>query len=206
MNHPICSLAKGWKRTLLLSPLLVAAIVNAGCDSMNHTEQGALGGTAIGAGLGALFGRAFGGRGGTVAGAAIGGAAGLVGGAVAGNAMDKHEEKQQAAVAQAQAQAVAMTMEDIIYLTQQHTSDEIIIARIRTSNVVFHLAATDITNLKSQGVGDAVVTEMLATTNRVPVRQVYVRDPVVVPERPVVIYEAPPPPGPVIGVGYYRRW
>jgi surface antigen len=205
MSHPICSLVKGWKRALLISPLLVAAVVNAGCDSMNHTEQGALGGTAVGAGLGALFGRAFGGRGSTVAGAAIGGAAGLVGGAIAGNAMDKHEEKQQAAVAQAQAQAAAISMEDIVYLTQQHTSDEVIIARIRSSNVMFHLTASDITNLKSQGVSDPVVTEMLSTANRVPVRQVYVRD----PERPVVIYENPPPPPPVIigvGGGYYHRW
>src|SRR5438132_10249668 len=106
MRH-ICALADRCKRLLVLSPILLAAVVNAGCEGLNHTENGALVGTGVGAGLGALVGHAFGGRGGTAAGAAIGGVTGLAGGALLGNAADKREEKHELAVAQAQAQATA---------------------------------------------------------------------------------------------------
>jgi hypothetical protein len=209
MGRQYHALVKSWKRLLIVGTMPLVAILSTGCEGMNHTEQGAVGGTAIGAGLGALFGHAFGGRGGTAAGAAIGGATGLIGGAIAGNAADKREEKRDVAIAQAQAQASANQsaniMQEVITLSQQHQSDSVIITRIRTSGVAFQLTADDILNLKAQGVSDAVINEMQASVRRVPTRQVYVREPVVVEERPVYIYREPPPPV-GIGFGYYRRW
>ena len=136
---------------------------------------------------------------------------GLAGGALLGNAADKREEKHELAVAQAQAQATAAqtvnSMQDIVYMAQNHTPDDLIIAQIRASRVVFHLSGPDINNLQGQGVSQAVIHEMIATATRVPVRQVYVRDPapVIVEERPVYIYREPPPP---VGIGfrYSGRW
>jgi hypothetical protein len=190
----------------------LVAIITTGCAGMNHTEQDAVVGTGIGAGLGAIIGHIVGGRGGTAAGAAIGGATGLVGGAIAGNAMDKREEKHELAVAQASAQAAAtqsaISMQEVISLSQQHVADSVIITRIRTSGVVFQLTADDLTNLSAQGVSAAVINEMQATVRRVPTRQVYVRDPVIVEERPYVIYDPPPPVGVTFGYvgGYRRHW
>ncbi len=203
MSHPKCSLAKGWKRLFVVGPIALV-LVSVGCQGMNHTEGDAAGGALGGGIIGAMIGKVAGGNKGALIGAAAGAVTGGVAGGLVGNAQDKKDEQRQQAVVQAQANAVATTMEDVISMTQQHISDDVIIARVRASGVVFRLTGPDITNLKSQGVSDAVVTEMLATVNRVPVRQVYVRD----PERPVVIYENPPPPPPavIIGGGYYRRW
>ncbi len=198
------------KRLLVLAPMLLVFVANSGCEGMSHSERGALGGGAIGAGIGALAGKAIaGGHGGATAGAAIGGATGLLAGAIAGNAADKREEKRDVAIAQAQAQAAvtqsANMMEEVLEMTRQHTSDSVIITRVRTSGVVFHLTASDITNLKAQGVSDSVVNEMMATATRVPTRRVYVDQPVIVRERPVYVYDEPPPVV-GIGVGYHRRW
>jgi outer membrane protein OmpA-like peptidoglycan-associated protein len=75
---------------LLLAGVVSFAIVAGGCKSMNKTKNGAIIGTAGGAGLGAIVGRASGNTAlGTVIGAAVGG----VTGTIIGKKMDKQAEE-----------------------------------------------------------------------------------------------------------------
>jgi uncharacterized protein YcfJ len=209
MIHLIASLESRWKKLVWLCPMLLAAVSNSGCQNPNHAESDAVGGGVLGAVGGALIGGALGGGKGAAIGAGAGALAGAATGAVVGNKEDKHEEKVQQAVAQAQADAAAhmLTTAQVVDMVHNHTSDTIIINQIRTSGSVYHLTADDITYLQSQGVSDAVITEMQATASRpyyYP-RRVYV-DP---PPSGVVIYRDPPPPvvvGVGVGGGCYRRW
>jgi hypothetical protein len=168
------------KKTRLLGAALLLAC---GCESLSHTENGALAGGAIGAGTGALIGHAAGNTG---AGALIGAGVGALSGGLIGHAVDKSEERQAVAAAQGQ-----LGVTDVVQMTQQHISEGIIINQIRTSGSVFRLSATDIEWLKQNGVSDGVVAEMQATAYRYP-RRVYASD-------PVYVYEPPPP---VVGVGF----
>ncbi len=74
----------------LLTVALLTLVVTTGCgDSLSNRDKGALGGTALGAGLGAIIGSATGNAG---VGTAIGGGIGAITGAVVGNEIDKSEE------------------------------------------------------------------------------------------------------------------
>src|SRR5947209_7149243 len=100
-----------------------------GCSSMNNTEAGAIGGGAVGAGVGALAGAATGHAG---AGALIGGGIGAVTGGLLGNSEDRVEERQKKAAAQyAASLPKPPTLNDVVQMTQAHTSDDIIINQIR---------------------------------------------------------------------------
>ncbi len=169
-----------------------------GCSSMSNTDQGILGGGAIGAGTGALIGNATGHTG---AGALIGAGVGAVTGGLIGNAEDKHEQKTQEAIAAAQAQQ-QIGLTDIVQMTQQHISDPVIISQIRSSHSVYQLSAQDTIWLKQNGVSDAVITEMMATA-RYP-RRVYTAAPVY--GEPVYVVEPPPPVAVGVGVGFRGRF
>ncbi len=73
---------------------LASALAICGCDSLSHTENGALAGGAIGAGAGALIGNATGHTG---AGALSGAGVGALSGGLIGHAVDKSEERAVAA-------------------------------------------------------------------------------------------------------------
>src|SRR5437899_2130105 len=118
-----------------------------GCSSMNNTEAGALGGGAIGAGVGALVGAATGHAG---AGARIGGAAGAGVGALAGHSEDRAEARQKKAVDDYAAAHPPVSINDVVQMTQQHISDDIIIGQIRSSYSAYALTAADITFMKQQ--------------------------------------------------------
>ena len=75
---------------ILLAGFLIAAILSAGCKTMNKTQKGAVIGTAAGAATGAVIGKA---AGNTALGAIIGAAVGGVTGAVIGRQMDKQAEE-----------------------------------------------------------------------------------------------------------------
>ncbi len=131
-------------------------------------------------------------------GALIGAAAGATLGGVTGAAVDNHEQK---VAAQQQAQRRALGLQDVVTLTQNGTSDQIIINEINTSGTVYHLSGDEIVWLKQNGVHDCVIESMQATASRPlpPPGVVYVNDP------PPVVYVRPEP---VIGVGFgcHRGW
>jgi hypothetical protein len=175
--------------------MLLPALLACGCSSLSNTENGALGGGAIGAGLGALVGHA---TGHTAAGALIGGAAGAVTGGVVGNAVDKSEERQAALVAANAPRPLGLT--DIANMAQNRVADDVIITQIRTTGSVFQLSPEQIVWLKQASVSDVVIQEMQATAYRYP-RRVYTAAPVYVEP----VYVEPAPPVAVgIGIGFHR--
>jgi hypothetical protein len=159
---------------------------------MSNGEKGAVAGGALGAGTGALIGSATHHTG---AGAVIGTAVGAIAGGLTGHAIDESERKQDAKLAAATAPPARepLRYEDIVQMTRQAVSDDIIITQIRTSNTIFNMTANEITWLKQNGVSDAVIREMQMTPYRQ--RRVYQA----VPVEPVYVRPAPPPP--VVGVG-----
>jgi hypothetical protein len=179
---------------------VLPALLACGCEGLSHSENGALAGGAIGAGTGAVVGHALGNTG---VGALAGGAIGAVSGALIGNSVDKSEQREAAA-----AQARMVTLPQIAQMTQQSISDPVIIEQIRATGSVYQLTPNDIYWLKSQGVHDAVITEMQATATRYPAR-VYTAAPVYGDGGVYVVDPAPPPPVSVgVGVGFVggRGW
>ena len=180
--------------------VLVTAELSCGCQS--STGTGALAGGALGAGIGALAG----GRRNAGVGALAGGLIGAGTGAIVGNAADRADKQQ----AQAQAAAVAaaqanppLSLQDVVTLTANGSSDEVIINQIRTSGSVYQLTAQDIVYLQNNGVRQPIITEMQATAYR-PVRRVYTAVPAT---QPVYVYPAAPPPPVGFGVTYVGgRW
>lgn len=173
-------------RKRLLTAAVLPIALACGCSTMNHTENGAVAGGAIGAGTGALIGSATGHAG---VGALVGAGVGALSGGLIGSSVD-HAEKRAA-------EARAMALSDVVQMTQQHVNDAIIINQVRTSPTIFHLTANDINWLKQNGVTDQVISEMQATAYRYP-RRYYVGE-------PVYVVEPPPPPVAVgVGIGFRR--
>jgi len=182
--------------------VFLAALLPCGCANLSNTENGLLGGGAIGAGTGAIVGNALGNTG---AGALIGAGVGALSGGLVGNALDESEKKAQAravAAATAVAPRTPLGMTDVAQMAQQHISDGVIIGQIRSTGSVYNLSPSDIYWLKENGVSDPVIHEMQLTANRQP-RRVYTTTPVY--EAPAVyerVYIYDPPPRVGIGVGY----
>jgi hypothetical protein len=201
--------------------LVVAAgcALSTGCSSMSNTEKGMGLGGLIGAGVGTAVGAASGNTG---TGAAVGGLIGAGVGGLAGADADARQQEradirrvEAEAHAQATAQQVGMT--DVIQLTQQGVSDELIVNQIRNSRSTFRLSAQDIVTLRDNKVSDRVISEMQHTQSRLgyaapPPRTVVVRETApttVIYERgpywgrPVYVAPHPPPIG--VGFTYIRR-
>ena len=176
--------------------VLVPVLLASGCSSMSNTEQGVGVGGLLGAATGAIIGSATHHAG---TGAAIGAGVGAVAGGLTGHAIDKSEERTAAQVAASAPARGPLGLTDVVQLAQAHVSDDVIISQIRTTGSVFRLSANDTIWLKQNGVSDAVVTEMLATANRVP-RRIYTAAPVYA--APVVV-EPAPPVSVGVGFGYY---
>jgi outer membrane protein with glycine zipper len=170
-----------------------------GCNSMNNTEAGALGGGAIGAGAGALLGAATGHAG---AGAAIGAGVGAVTGGLIGHSEDRAEDRQKKAAADWAAQNPPLGLPDVVQMTQQHISEDIIIRQMEVTRSYYNLRPEDITYLKSQGVSDRIIYVMQSRRGG--------GGAVVVQGQPYYLVDPPPPPPVRVGVGfgygYGRRW
>ncbi len=178
-------------KRLLLAAAVLPMLVNAGCDTMSNTDKGVLGGGALGAGLGAL---AAGPRNAGV-GAAIGAGVGAVTGGLIGHSEDQQQKARAAAIAAHTAGPAQL--QEIAGMAVNHTSDGVIISKVRADGFVYHLSGEDINYLKSYGVSDPVIMEMNATAQYP--RRVYAPAPV------YVVQPAPPPPPPVsFGVAVVR--
>lgn len=176
--------------------VLPALLLAGGCSSLTPTDNGVLAGGATGAVAGGIAGHALGSTG---AGAAIGAVGGALAGGLIGNKIEKKEAKEAAAAAQAQAQS---EMAEIIQMAQNHVADSVIVTKVRTSPVIYHLSSQDVLTLKQNGVSDPVVNEMMATATRYP-RRVYSAAPVYQPvyQPAVYVVEPAPPPPVAVGVG-----
>lgn len=181
-------------RMLVALPVL-AVVLSSGCSSMNHTDKGVLAGGGTGAVAGGLIGSASGNTG---FGAAAGGIIGAITGGLIGNSVDEAKAEARAARA-AIPPPPPLGFTDIVKMSIQQTSDDIIISQIRATGSVYYLSPQDIVWLRENSVSNGVIREMQATAQR-PVRRIYSRAPVY--ERVHVVPEPPPPPGLSLGVGY----
>ncbi|HEX6984062.1 MAG TPA: hypothetical protein VF170_01740 [Planctomycetaceae bacterium] len=175
-------------RRLIGPVLLLTVAAGSGCASPYHADRGALFGGVMGAGLGAVAGAAVGDP---LAGAAIGGVAGTMTGAVVGGAIDDVEARNQAEIAARlgrPAPTGAVTVPDVISMTQAGVSEDVIATHVRNHGLARPLTTNDIIYLQQNGVGPKVVQAMQASTGPV------VAGPPVYAAPPAYVVEAAPPP------------
>lgn len=167
-----------------------AAVGLTGCYSPNgtpdNTATGALTGGAFGAATGAIIGSASRNAG---AGALIGAAAGTILGGLIGHSADQAQEarlRQQ--YPDTYNRAVVgnpLSLANVRALSKAGVNEDTIIAQINNSHTIFHLNATDIIDLRADGVSQKVIDYMINTPN------------LVTPAATSVAVSAPPPPPPV---------
>ena len=185
-----------WAANLVVLFVLLT-LVSTGCQSPYHADRGALFGGLLGAGTGAIVGDALGNAG---AGAAIGAGVGALSGAAIGGEMDDMEARNRAMIASQlgrEIRAGAVTMDDVIMMSQAGVGDELIVNHIRANGMVSPPGTHDLITLNSQGVSTQVIKAM--------------QEPPPAPNRETVIVERAPRPviveehhyGPVWGAPYY---
>lgn len=174
-------------RSCWILPLFLLAAV--GCASPHRSDQGALLGGLLGAGAGALIGDASGNAG---AGAAIGAGLGAVTGGVVGSELDEIEAQNRAQIeAQLgrQIRAGAVSIEDVVMMSQSGVQDDLIVNHIRANGMVQPPNPQDLIYLSQQGVSSRVVAAMQEPPRSTPPKTVVVREP-----SPVVVHEVYGPP------------
>ncbi|MDD5431628.1 MAG: YMGG-like glycine zipper-containing protein [Candidatus Omnitrophica bacterium] len=131
-----------------------------GCqNAKTRAPEGAVIGGLLGAAAGGIIGhQSHSGA----EGAAIGAAAGAITGAIVGAQINKPQPAQTTPSGQiAQANNPnQMPIDQVINLSKQGAHESVIIDKIRLSNSKYTLSATDIDNLKKQGVSQKVIDEM----------------------------------------------
>ena len=191
-------------RTGLFVLGLFVTWATAGCQSPYHADRGALFGGLMGAGAGALVGDALGNAG---AGAAIGAGLGALTGAVVGQEMDDMEARNRALIASQlgrQVRAGAVTIDDVVMMSQAGVDEELIVNHIRGNGMVRPPSTSDLITLNSQGVSTKVIKAMQEPPPAPKTKTVVYARPA---PRPVIVEEyhygpsycAPPPPV------YYRH-
>jgi uncharacterized protein YcfJ len=188
------------KLTFTAAEIALACLSAAGCAGVNHTGNGALLGSGLGAVTGAMIGDHNGNAG---AGALIGAASGALAGGLLGNAEDAREERD-AAIAQANyerqtrmAQQYALTNNDVARMSQSGVSDSVIIGSIQSRGGRFDTSPDAIIGLKQGGVSDLVIQTM---QHAPPALAAPYQETVVVPRSPTRVYVEPYPPAPSVVV------
>ena len=183
------------KTRLAISAGLLTVLLAAGCNSPYHADRGALLGGLLGAGTGALIGDA---AGNTAAGLALGAGVGALTGAAIGDSMDQIEAENRALIAAQlgrEVRAGAVTIDDVMMMTQARVDDQLIINHIRAHGVARVPGPHELVTLNQQGVSTAVISAM--------------QEPPPAPRQETVVIQRPAP-RPVIveeyhyGAPYYR--
>jgi hypothetical protein len=189
--------------TFMLLAMVPLAVTAAGCQSMNHADRGA----ALGALTGALAGGAIGkNNGDTTAGAVIGGAVGALAGSAIGGGVDAEIARNQALIEQQVGRTMqgAVSVQDVMTLSQAGLSDEVIVTHIRANGVAQRPSPQDLIDLSQSGVSQSVI-QALQTT---PPPATPVSPSVVESPRTVVVEQVrylPPPPPPMWFHGHYHH-
>lgn len=139
---------------------LSITLLATGCNSPYHADRGALFGGLLGAGTGAIIGDALGNTG---AGAAIGAGVGALSGAAIGQSLDDIEAKNRAMIAAQlgrEVRAGAVTIDDVVMMTQSGVDDELIINHVRANGMTRVPGPHELVNLKNSGVSTAVIRVM----------------------------------------------
>ncbi len=145
----------------IFASLAVCSLVFCGC-AQNHGVEGSVIGGVVGAGTGAIIGHQSGHAGG---GALIGGALGALAGGLVGSNMPKDQQQGQASQVSQQAQPVVqqstqLSIDEVVNMTGQGVSDDVIVERIRLTNSKFSLTQAQVDTLKQKGVSQKVINAM----------------------------------------------
>jgi outer membrane lipoprotein SlyB len=147
------------KSLVLLSVLSVLPCVCHGQSPYEHRNRG----LALGALLGGLTGGAIGHTNGeTTEGALIGGAVGALAGAAIGDSVDTEIARNNAVYEQrlARQQSQAVTVQDVIAMSQAKLSDAVIATHIKTHGVAARPQPNDLILLSNAGVSDTVISAL----------------------------------------------
>jgi hypothetical protein len=180
--------------------ILLLAVALAGCQSPRYADRGA----ALGALTGAVAGGAIGRHNNqTAAGALIGTAVGALAGAAVGDTIDADIARNNALIEQRLGRhlAGAVTLNDVVALTQAGLSDDVIITHIRANGMAERAGPENLIALSQMGVTDPVLHALQTTPPPAPPPP-----PVVDHPRHVVVqeYHYGPPPPPWY-YGHYHR-
>ncbi|MBC8356911.1 MAG: hypothetical protein H8E66_33485 [Planctomycetes bacterium] len=142
--------------------LCLIAIASSGiassANAQYNTERGAVLGGLTGAAAGAVIGNQ---NGETAEGALIGSAIGLFSGALLGNSIDAEQSRQRYVEQRYMAQnARAVTIGQVLSMTQGGVSDAVIINHINQHGVQQRLEVSDVILLHQQGVSEPVLTAL----------------------------------------------
>ncbi len=151
------------KSLVLLSVLSVFSSASFGQSPYEHRDHG----LALGAVVGALTGGAIGHNNGkTAGGALIGGAVGALAGAAIGNSVDSDIARNNAVYEQRLARQLsdAVSVQDVMAMSQAKLSDGVIVTQIKTHGVVARLQPNDLILLSNAGVSDVVISAMQTAT------------------------------------------
>jgi hypothetical protein len=168
---------------------LLLTLLAAGCNSPYHADRGALFGGLLGAGTGAIVGDALGNAG---AGTAIGAGVGALTGAAIGESMDQMEARNRAMIAAQigrEVRAGAVTIEDVVLMSEAGVDDELIINHIRANGITRVPGTHELISLKNNGVSTAVIRAM--------------QEPPPQPRPETVVIERPAPPPVVVEEYHY---
>lgn len=174
------------------------ALACTGCASPYAADRGALAGGLLGAGTGALVGNAVGNTG---AGAVIGAGVGALSGGLIGSELDAQDARNRAEIEATlgrQVAAGAVSIEDVVAMTQSGVDEEIIVNHVRIHGSAHALQTGDLIYLKNQGVSPRVIAQM----QQPPIQRTVVREapaPVIVEERYYDPYWGP-------GYYYHPHW
>jgi len=147
------------KLLFLLSVLSLPACVGLGQSPYYHRDRG----LGVGALVGAVTGGAIGNNNGqTVEGALIGGAVGALAGAVIGDSVDTDIARNNAVYEQrlSRQMSQAVSVSDVVTMTQSRLSDTVIVTHIRTYGVAVRPQANDLMLMSNAGVSDVVIGAM----------------------------------------------
>lgn len=143
-----------------------SAVLLAGCQNPDGTQNNTGSGALIGGALGAMTGAVIGGRN-AGAGALIGAGIGAAGGAIIGNSMDQEQNARLRAEApqtyEKVEQSQPLSVADVKALAKAGVSEDVMISQIKNSRTVYHLSAPDIIDLRDSGVSDKVINYMINT-------------------------------------------
>ncbi len=144
----------------LFPALLICVVAFVGCASPYRSDQGALLGGLTGAGVGAIIGDAVDQP---LAGTAIGAGIGAITGSAIGGSLDEIEARNRAEIAARlgrPAPAGAVTVEDVIAMTQSGVDPDVIATHVRIHGPARALQPADLIYLQNNGVDKQVVQMM----------------------------------------------
>ncbi len=173
--------------------IILATVLTSAVSAQEHTKRGAIFGGLAGAAAGAAIGDHNDEAG---AGALIGAAIGTITGAAIGNTVDEDHARQRAAAAYRQQAQLsrAVSPQDVVFMTRNGLSDQVIINHIRSNGVQRRVEVADVIALHNQGVSELVITTMQqAPVGGYSYPSAPVRAPVIVRERyvPAPVYVHP---------------